>query len=181
LELIGQSLNDENLDMPDNITLAWNGDVYMAEDGGGENFLRVLRPDGTVCDFARNAVSDSEFAGVCFSPDGHFLFVNIQVEGLTLAITGPFSLPMMPVGDGGLPDSSLADASLADASLADGGGSPDAIAPMPDAGSMPPVNDDGCGCSIPGAGSTDLSKLAGAVAVGAAVYSLRSEPGDDES
>ena len=35
-------------------------------------------------------MSLSEFAGPCFSPDGRTLFVNIQGDGLTLAISGPF-------------------------------------------------------------------------------------------
>jgi secreted PhoX family phosphatase len=39
-------------------------------------------------------VSDSEFAGACFSPDGEILFVNIQGEdvagsGMTIAIWCP--------------------------------------------------------------------------------------------
>jgi secreted PhoX family phosphatase len=39
---------------------------------------------------ARNAVSGSEFTGVVFAPDGQTLFANIQDEGYTFAITGPF-------------------------------------------------------------------------------------------
>jgi len=35
-------------------------------------------------------VSNSEFAGATFSPDGTTLFVNIQHQGFTLAITGPW-------------------------------------------------------------------------------------------
>jgi secreted PhoX family phosphatase len=31
-----------------------------------------------------------EFAGATFSPDGGTLFVNMQNEGLTLAIAGPW-------------------------------------------------------------------------------------------
>ena len=41
---------------------------------------------------ARNALNDaSEFAGLCFSPDGNWMFANLQKEGLTLAIHGPFN------------------------------------------------------------------------------------------
>jgi len=29
---------------------------------------------------------------VCFSPDGNIMFVNIQVNGITLAITGTWSV-----------------------------------------------------------------------------------------
>jgi secreted PhoX family phosphatase len=32
--------------------------------------------------------SESELSGVCFSPDGKIMFVNIQYPGMTLAITG---------------------------------------------------------------------------------------------
>ena len=39
---------------------------------------------------AKNSKSSSEFAGPVFSPDGSTLFVNIQHDGLTLAITGPW-------------------------------------------------------------------------------------------
>jgi len=39
---------------------------------------------------AMNARSDSEFAGVTFSPDGGTLFVNLQKPGLTFAIKGPW-------------------------------------------------------------------------------------------
>ena len=31
-----------------------------------------------------------EWCGVCFSPDGHWMFVNIQTPGITFAITGPW-------------------------------------------------------------------------------------------
>ena len=46
--------------------------------------------DGAVFDLARNAASRSELCGVCFSPDGRAMFVNVQEDGLTLVITGPF-------------------------------------------------------------------------------------------
>jgi secreted PhoX family phosphatase len=32
-------------------------------------------------------MSNTEFAGCCYSPDGSTLFVNLQRPGLTLAIT----------------------------------------------------------------------------------------------
>jgi secreted PhoX family phosphatase len=77
--------------MPDNLTVSPQGWVVMAEDNGERNHIRGLRADGTVVDLARNARSRSEFCGVCFSPDGQTLFANIQVEGLTVAIRGPFA------------------------------------------------------------------------------------------
>ena len=40
---------------------------------------------------AGDGIGHSEFAGPRFSPDGKFLFVNIQVPGITCAITGPWA------------------------------------------------------------------------------------------
>jgi len=91
LTLIAQSASDAELGMPDNLTVSSWGDLYLAEDGPGENHLRILAADGSIADFARNALSDSELAGVCFSPDERLLFVNLQRDGLTLAISGPFA------------------------------------------------------------------------------------------
>ncbi len=62
----------------------------MAEDGYRGNTLRGVTLDGQIFDFARNARSMSELSGVCFSPDGKALFVNMQEDGLTLAVMGPF-------------------------------------------------------------------------------------------
>jgi hypothetical protein len=77
--------------MPDNITLAPWGELFLAEDSVlGQQHLRVLSRDGRVSDFGRNALSLSELAGVCFSPDGKTLFLNIYGDGLTLAVRGPF-------------------------------------------------------------------------------------------
>jgi hypothetical protein len=89
LELVAQSTDRDVLDMPDNITVAPWGEIVMAEDNGRSPHIRGLTRAGQVYDLARNAVSDSEFCGVCFSPDGKAMFVNIQEDGLTLAITGP--------------------------------------------------------------------------------------------
>lgn len=74
----------------DNLTVAPWGDLILCEDGPGRQFLVGVRPNGELYRFGRNALSDSEFAGVTFSPDGSTLFVNIQRDGLTLAITGPW-------------------------------------------------------------------------------------------
>ncbi|MEZ4428973.1 MAG: DUF839 domain-containing protein [Nannocystaceae bacterium] len=90
LELLTMSEDTDVLEYPDNITVAPWGELFMAEDGDGEQYIRALSAEGEIYDFARNAVSDSEFAGVCFSPDGKAMFVNIQGDGLTLVVTGPF-------------------------------------------------------------------------------------------
>ncbi|HZI51574.1 MAG TPA: alkaline phosphatase PhoX, partial [Terriglobia bacterium] len=44
-------------------------------------------PSGT--QFTGNQ-AQNEWAGACFSPDGEWLFVNIQTPGVTFAITGPW-------------------------------------------------------------------------------------------
>lgn len=90
LTLVAQSLNPLQLAMPDNLTVTPWGELLVAEDGLGGDHLRIVSMDGRVRPLARNALSDSEFAGVCFSPDGRMLFVNIQEQGLTLAIEGPW-------------------------------------------------------------------------------------------
>jgi hypothetical protein len=69
----------------------------------------ALTPQGKIFDLAQNispsdlheiddedfpepraAFGASEFSGVCFSPDGKWLFLNVQYPGLTLAISGPW-------------------------------------------------------------------------------------------
>lgn len=77
-------------DGPDNITYAPDGGLFLAEDGEGVQHLLRVGPEGRTELFARNRVSDSEFTGVVFSPDGSTLFANIQDDALTFAITGPF-------------------------------------------------------------------------------------------
>ncbi|MFK7846392.1 MAG: alkaline phosphatase PhoX [Rhodothermales bacterium] len=91
LELFVEPNDSEIVENADNLTVAPWGDLFVCEDGpGGQNLLRV-NPAGEVIRFGSNMISDSEFAGSTFSPDGTTLFVNIQVDGLTLAITGPWN------------------------------------------------------------------------------------------
>jgi uncharacterized repeat protein (TIGR03803 family) len=94
LTLLAQSEDTNEIDMADNVTVAPWGQLFTAEDGTGEQCIRVIDTDGTVSKFGRNALSGGELTGVCFSPDGRVLFVNIFGAGVTLAITGPF--PEMP-------------------------------------------------------------------------------------
>ncbi len=90
LELVARSESRLELDMPDNVAVAPWGQVFMSEDGLLPAHVRAIARDGSVVTFARNVFSPSELAGVCFSPDGSTMFVNIQVEGLTLAVQGPW-------------------------------------------------------------------------------------------
>ena len=88
VELFVESPGSGVLDYPDNLTLAPFGDLIVCEDGRGEQFLLGITPEGKYYRFARNALNNSEFAGVCFSPDGQTMFVNIYNPGMTLAIWG---------------------------------------------------------------------------------------------
>ena len=90
LELFVEPNDPGLIDNADNLTVAPWGDLIVCEDGSGEQFLVGITPDGSIGKFARNAVSESELAGATFSHDGSTLFVNIQYDGLTLAITGPW-------------------------------------------------------------------------------------------
>jgi secreted PhoX family phosphatase len=60
------------------------------------NRLIGLTASGQPFEFAVNRLNGSEFAGVCFSPHGDILFVNIYgdgapASGMTCAITGPWA------------------------------------------------------------------------------------------
>jgi len=90
LRLIAQASDASIFDMPDNITVTPWGDLLVCEDNHRAAHLRLITRAGHVLPFAFNRGSLSEFAGVCFSPDGRLLFVNVQEQGLTLAIQGPW-------------------------------------------------------------------------------------------
>ncbi len=119
LVLLYESVDEAAMQGPDNLCTSPGGAIIVAEDGDATNFLRALLPDNTLITIGENLVSVriayidssgivfdpdtpfddynfttgngmSEFAGCRFSPDGKFLFVNIQVPGITCAITGPW-------------------------------------------------------------------------------------------
>lgn len=79
------------LENADTLTVAPWGGVIVCEDGSGIDTLVGTMPKGQFYKLGRKAMSDSEPAGAVFSPDGSTLFMNIQHEGLTLAITGPWT------------------------------------------------------------------------------------------
>lgn len=91
LACLAESRGPEALDCPDNVTVAPWGDVLMAEDGSDGNFIRGLSKEGYVYDIAYNAAGPGEMSGICFAPDANTLFVNMFLEGKTLAVTGPFN------------------------------------------------------------------------------------------
>ena len=90
IELFVEPNNPDLVDNCDNITVSPWGDLFICEDGKGEQFIDIITPQGEIFKLAKNSKSSSEFAGPVFSPDGSTLFVNIQHDGLTLAITGPW-------------------------------------------------------------------------------------------
>ncbi|MFC9705974.1 alkaline phosphatase PhoX [Streptomyces sp. NPDC056943] len=81
---------DGAYDGPDNITVSPYGGIVIAEDGRGVQHLFGATDSGRTYPIARNDFNDSEFTGVCFSPDGDTLFANIQTPGIMVAITGPW-------------------------------------------------------------------------------------------
>lgn len=98
LVLLVESHDPAVMEAPDNVTVSPRGGLLCCEDGDGEQFLRGVTPDGRVFDFATHDVAYSpqrsgdraEFAGANWSPDGEWLFVNIQDPGYTYGITGPW-------------------------------------------------------------------------------------------
>ncbi len=92
LELSIEATEGGIIENADNLTIAPWGDLFVCEDGPPGNGLVRISPDGAVSRFAMNRVSGSELAGACFSPDGRTLFVNIQHQGLTVAIDGPWKV-----------------------------------------------------------------------------------------
>jgi hypothetical protein len=103
LRLVFESPGGDVLNMPDNLTMSPRGGLVLCEDGTANPCIHGLTADGRIFRFARNTVrlagernaitgdfSHSEFAGATFSPDGRWLFVNVQSPGITLAITGPW-------------------------------------------------------------------------------------------
>jgi secreted PhoX family phosphatase len=102
---------------PDNVTVSPRGGVVLCEDGGAtvDSFgsgsrLLGLSPAGEAFIFAKNNIvldaaaigaagklvapgdyTGREFCGACFDPSGRVLFVNVQVPGITFAISGPWT------------------------------------------------------------------------------------------
>ncbi len=90
IELFVEPNDASVLESPDNIILSPFGDLFLCEDGAGTDYVVGVNSRGQLYQFARNSLNDSEFAGVCFSPDGQTMFVNIQTPGITFAIWGPW-------------------------------------------------------------------------------------------
>ena len=108
LRLIFESPGEEILAGPDNITLSKRGGLAICEDGPGIDRVQGLTKNGQLFPFARNAIvlkgekngftgdfRTMEFAGVTYSPDGNWMFFNVQTPGVTFAVTGPWGEGML--------------------------------------------------------------------------------------
>jgi uncharacterized protein len=110
LRLLFESADPTVLDSPDNLTVSPRGQLLVCEDDtssadkdrhplapGIVNVTRLIgvTRTGHTFEFLINRYSTSELAGVCFSPDGTTLFLNVfgnteTGSGFTAAITGPW-------------------------------------------------------------------------------------------
>jgi uncharacterized protein len=91
LELVVRFEPADDFQGPDNITVSRFGYAVMCTDGDDDRqFLAGITPSGQTFPLAQNRLSDEEFAGACFSPDGRTLFANVQDPGTTFAIWGPW-------------------------------------------------------------------------------------------
>jgi hypothetical protein len=108
LRLIFESPSADVLNYPDNVAVSPRGGILLCEDGDDKEFLHGLTMNGELFKFAENNVilngekngfkgdfTGAEFAGACYSPDGKWLFVNVQRPGITFAITGPWDLGVL--------------------------------------------------------------------------------------
>ena len=90
LTLFSEPNDPELLRNGDNIALMPNGDLLICEDHQQIQRLIGVTVNGEYYVLARNPRGASEFTGATFSPDGSTLFVNLQQQGGTIAITGPW-------------------------------------------------------------------------------------------
>lgn len=105
IRLVFESPDRELLDHPDNVCATPGGGLLLCEDRPRSvQRVSALTRDGELMHFAANnlLLQDEvkghrgdfrykEWAGACFSPDGRWLFINIQGPGISFAITGPWA------------------------------------------------------------------------------------------
>lgn len=93
LTLLFESPGPDVLDFPDNIIISpRRKSIMLCEDSSSRNMLRALTTKGEIFDFAENLVAGGvdEFAGATFGPGGQVLYTNMQANGFTFAIWGPW-------------------------------------------------------------------------------------------
>jgi secreted PhoX family phosphatase len=161
LILVAESTGADMLDGPDNVVVSPWGDVIVSEDSvTGRSVFRIfgISPEGEMYVIGRTL--NSEIAGLCFTPDGRGMFLNIYGAGVTVVVTGPFP-PAVPV-----PPEPL------DPNWGEGGagGAPDGPAVIMQARKVTRIRPTpGC-AATPGSPSEADSGLAMAVALGVAAF-----------
>ncbi len=104
LRLVFESPGPHVLNKPDNLTVSPRGGLAICEDSSdATQRIHGLTRDGRLFPFIRNNAvlngerhgyrgdfRNREFTGVTFSPDGQWMFFNIQTPGMTFAVTGPW-------------------------------------------------------------------------------------------
>jgi hypothetical protein len=104
LQLVFESPGPYTLNKPDNLVVSPRGGLAICEDGAGApQRIHGMTLDGRLFPFIRNNTvlngerydfrgdfRETEFTGVTFSPDGQWMFFNIQTPGITFAVTGPW-------------------------------------------------------------------------------------------
>lgn len=88
LEAVLVSTDAEAFNSPDNLTLSPDGTLWVTEDAECQCLLHAFTPDGVAFVLARGVEVENELAGVCVSPDGRTVFLNLQKSGVTVAIRG---------------------------------------------------------------------------------------------
>ncbi len=109
IELVYEAVDKGSFSGPDNIIVSPKGSLMICEDRLGLStrgqYIAGLDEGGALFAFCQlnphlhadhgghklhNTAVKSEWAGVCFSFDRQWMFVNIYNPGVTLAITGPW-------------------------------------------------------------------------------------------
>ena len=90
LTLVYESTNAATLENPDNVVIVpKTGDIFLQEDGPGEQFVRGVTRDGEIYNFSKSHTNSTEFCGGCFDPDGQTFYVNQQGQRLLAVPGGP--------------------------------------------------------------------------------------------
>jgi len=109
LQMIFEAEGSDSFTGPDNIIVSPQGCLMICEDRLGmfteAQYIAGLSRQGDLFAFCqtnpqldvvyaghdlRKTALDSEWAGVCFSVDGQWMFANLYNPGITFAITGPW-------------------------------------------------------------------------------------------
>jgi secreted PhoX family phosphatase len=93
ISLFYESNDANSLWEGDNINITPWGDLIICEDNGSNACKLVgCTPNGTLYPLGRVAGnSSSEIAGICFSPNGQNMYLNIQDEEKTIVVSGDWT------------------------------------------------------------------------------------------